>query len=264
MQKKLTKKQKVIQHILEGKSVEWVRRHEDISIRKIRQWLIEYGQSGRDAKILESHRSPNRVQPLSASQIKWVYHVMTTRSPRDLGLKKALWTGYFLEQVIKNWIKKDYQPVRTYELIKDFGIRFYNPVPKIQNEWVKDICRTAKAFGDQIIFIDCYPLKEFIEPVSVRDGKAAIVRTAERVTDKNVIFSFNQSKRGNRFLINRGKITVEIAKNFLEGLVHDHPVPAIIFVPSDSIFAKEEVIEFASTLFVKIKLHILPSTLDLK
>jgi transposase len=262
MQNKMTKKQRVIRHILDGKSAEWVRRHEDISIRKIRQWFKEYGRGGKEARALERPRSTNRVQPLSVDQLKWVYYILTSKSPRDLGLKKSLWTGHFLVQVIKNWIKKDYEPVRIYELVKDFGIHFYNPLPKIQDQWVKDICRMAKTFGDQIIFLDSYALKDSIELIPVHGTKAAIIRTVERATDKVVIFSFNQSKRANRFIVHQGAVTVGVAKDFLENLVHDHPFPTIIFVPSGSIFSHDEVVEFASTLFVKIRINVLPQILD--
>lgn len=254
------KKNKVIKWVVQGKPTEWIQRHEDISARTIRRWLLDYAISGKNADILEA-RPLARSQPLTAEQVKWVYHVITNKCPRDLGLEKLLWNSQLLGKAIRQWIKKDYRFNAGSLLLADLGIRYVNMIKFNMTPEVQEICSEAKQVGAQILYLDQFNLKSSfkIHPKANRQGGAAIVQKKGAPTKNFILYSYNQTKRGNKFLAVRNKPNDISAIDFLERLKHDFPALVYAFVSKDSCFFSEKVFEHASKNISQIKLFVLPS-----
>lgn len=247
-----SKKQRVIQKIIEGNSIDSVRRSESVSSKSIVKWLVEFVQGGRNLENLD--KPILRQQHLTAGHIEWVYHVLLHKSPKDMGIERFLWNGHLLQKTIQHWCTKSYPVGRVYSLLKDMGFQFENPTKyKLTSEVVKQY-RAAKPAKSQAFYLDFYSLKLGFKVVQGESGGAVIMRKIPVNTNHNVIYAFNLERNETRFITNEGPIDAKSAIRFLEYFSLDFPSPAFLVTPSHSVFSSAEVLEYAKLHFQQINL----------
>lgn len=244
-------RQRVIQKILEGASVDSVRREENLPSRLVLKWMTDFMRGGLELGLLDGQRPFARKQQLTSEQIRWVEHVLIHKTPEDFELTGSLWTGKLVGDLIRQWCKNEYHRSLSYNLLLDIGFEFEHPSKKkLSAESIKAI-ESAKPPGAQIIYADEMPLcSKFKVFESGGSGEGAtIVRHTEEKTEHTVLYTYNLSRKEIRFLVKEPVVSVDDIESFLIGFGSNFKSLALIVVPKDSIFASKEIKEFLSKHF---------------
>ena len=248
----LSKKQRVIQKILEGHPIDRVRSHEDVSRRMIQRWVAEFHLSGQELQCMDGSRSMYRHQQLSVGQINWLHYVLLSKCPKDFGFQNRLWTRNIIQKLIRHWCLGDFHCGEVYTLMGEMGFSFINPLPTVHKSpskrvqsWVaKDLAKIydfAKLTGSRIHCIGELSLQSCFQVVASPANRtgATIIRQAGHDSGNNVVFAFDQHKKGVRFIVRRGSVDIEAALDFIDRFSEDFPRPSILLVPKPSSFSSE-------------------------
>lgn len=270
MELQLNKKQKVIQRILNGDSIELVRRREDVSRRAIVRWFTEFQQSGLDINSVPGS-AVHRYQQLTTGQIKWLYHSLISKCPQDFGLFNRLWTRNIVQDLVKHWCLNTHHNADIYVLMSELGFEFINPLSnayKVKSDrlqvWLRgalpQIYDEARVRGAQVLCLGEHQLRSSCFQLIAKEGHpgSTIIRQPGWPSDKHVVFAFDQHKKGVRFLVHHGVTTVPVAIDFIDRFVNDFQRPAFLIVQKNSSFSSQAFKHYARTNLPTIKIFTLP------
>lgn len=88
-----------VRAVQSGQSPEEVARTLDVASSTVYNWLAKYRSGGWDS--LKRRKAPGRPPKISGRYLKWIYQLVTTKTPDQLSFPFALWTRSLIKDAIK-------------------------------------------------------------------------------------------------------------------------------------------------------------------
>ncbi|MFZ3230233.1 MAG: hypothetical protein WA160_08510 [Pseudobdellovibrio sp.] len=237
-----TKKQKVLQKIEEGLTIESVSTSNNIPINTIKKWIIEYTNSGKDLKLFQTEQATTRYQPLTVKQIEWIYFIILNKQPKNFSLDGFLWNRNTFQNLIRHWCKKTYPTDSCYRLMSDLGFEFPTTNIKAITNTRNGVVGTLKDEKYHLFYFDTYKLKKgfsLLSPTRKKQTGCSIQRIKEVDTDYVVIYGQSLQKKGVKFLVKPYPLEESAIDDFIEKFSKDvlGRICLIIKKDNDDIFS---------------------------
>lgn len=255
MRLKQSKKQIVLGLVSQGKSLEWISSHENVTVAAVRRWVNESLFAQDSVNISSSHSFSKHLCSLSPQQIKWIQYVLFNKSPKDFGFKTNFWTGTIFDKLCKNWCKKVFHVADSYKLFSFLGFE----IPKadiLQLTKLKSASsKQLTSFGsNQLFFLGNLSLYADYKMVPQRLIEGSVIfRTATPKRSGNLIYAFQKNK-GTRFFATTDAISIEMTAEFFLNLIEEANQNVVVVASKNSVFASKRFADFFERNFPASKL----------
>lgn len=257
-----------VRAVQSGQSPEEVARTLDVAPSTVYGWLAKYRSGGWDS--LKRRKAPGRPPKISGRYLKWIYQLVTTKTPDQLSFPFALWTRPLIKDAIKKKYGFDLSISSVGRLLAQLGLTCQKPLhkayeqnPDLVKEWLKKefpkIKRLARKEGADIYFGDEAGLRSDYHsgttwapkgqtPVSRKTGKRFSMNMISAVTSKGKM----------KFMTVKGKMNSSVFINFLEKLLKDSENPVYLIVDGHPSHKSKMVKYFIDQFDGWLKLFYLP------
>jgi transposase len=191
----------------------------------IYNWLAMYRGDGWDALDARKRGGPPRKLD---GRIRWVYHVVVGKDPRQYKFPFALWTRNAISTLIQKRYIIRLSANSVGRLLAQLGItpqkplwRAYQHDPERVWQWVEEeypsIAKEAKRRGAETWFADQWGLRSDYHAGITRGtkGKTPVVRSTGARHRLNLLSVVNRRGRI-RFMIEKGDVNVKVMCRFLD------------------------------------------------
>jgi transposase len=261
-------RKRAVSSVQGGESPEVVARALGISRVAMYKWLAKYRQGGWDA--LDAKKRGGRPPKLDGKAIRWVYHTVTTKDPRQMRFPFALWTTAMVAQLIWERLKIRLSRSSVSRLLTQLGLsaqrplwRAYQQNPEVVDRWLKEeypkIRALAAGYKAEIYFCDEAGVRSDFHAGTtwgVR-GKTPVVSSTGARFGLNLISAVNP--RGEmRFMVVKGCVGAKVFIEFIKRLIHGAKGIIFLIVDGHPAHRAKMVKNYVDTIGDRFRLFFLP------
>ena len=229
-----------VQRVEAGESPEDVIRVLGFARPVIYDWLAKFREGGLDA--LRAKAIPGRPPRLDGKQLRWLYQVVTTKSPLQYRFEFALWTRGMVRDLIRERFGVRLSDVSVGRLLRKLGLspqkplrRAYEQNPELVQTWLAEdfpkIQALAKKERATLYFSDEAGVRSDFHSGTTwaPKGQTPIIEATGQRYGMNIISAI--SPRGDmRFMTVEGRMNAGKFIEFLKRLLHNAKRPVFLIV----------------------------------
>jgi transposase len=259
---------RAVKRIRSGESPEVVARALGVNRTTVYDWLAKHREGGISA--LKERKAPGREPKLNGKKMKWLFDVLTQKSPLQLKFEYALWTREMIQKIIKDRYAIKLSLPSIGRLLAQLGFTCQKPLYKaiqknesLVQEWLKKIFPKIKKragiekadiyFGDAAhIRSDHHAGKTW----GIR-GKTPVVESSGARFGFSLISAIT-SKGQMKFMIKEGSVNSDVFIEFLKRLMKGARKKIFLIVDGGSSHVSKKTKAFVAQLAGKLELFYLP------
>ncbi len=229
---------RAVQQVQSGESPEVVIKALGFSRASIYNWLAWYRGGGWSA--LKAKPISGRPGRLRGKQIKWIYDMVTVKTPLQFKFPYALWTRAMISILIRRYLKVTLSITSVGRLLARLGLscqrplyRAYQQDPVSVKNWLHKeyprIRAMAKKMKAEIYFEDEAGIRSDFHAGTTRGvkGKTPVVKTTGGRFGVNMVSAV--SPRGlMRFMVVEGKVNAQSICDFIDRLMRGASRPIFL------------------------------------
>lgn len=257
-----------VRAVQSGDSPENVARTLDVAVSTVYNWLAKYRDGGWDE--LKRKKAPGRPPKIQGRYLKWIYDMVTSKTPDQLKFPFALWTRSLICEAIKNKYGIKLSTTSVGRLMAQLGLTCQKPLhkayeqnPDLVNEWLNKefpkIKQLARKEGAEVYFGDEAGLRSDYHSGTTWSpkGQTPITRKTGKRFSLNMISAVT-SKGKMKFMTVKGRLNSSVFIEFLKKLVSDSQNPIYLIVDGHPSHKSKRVKEFVDEFDGWLKLFYLP------
>lgn len=259
---------RAVQQVESGESPEAVIKALGFDRSRIYVWLAKYREGGEAA--LKAKPISGRPPTMSNKQLKYLYELLATQTPEQLGFEFALWTRALIRRLIRDRFGVRMSEVSVGRMLKRMGLSPQKPMRRAyeQNEdqvrqWKEIVYPRIQALAKQekavIYFADEASVKSDYHAGTTwaPKGKTPVVRATGQRFGLNMLSAI--SGRGHlRFMVTDERLTAALFCRFLKRVLRDAVQPVFLIVDNHPVHRSGEVKRFVAATEGKLRLFHLP------
>ena len=257
-----------VRAIQTGETPESVAQTLDVAVSTVYGWLAKYRDGGWNE--LKRKKAPGRPPKIQGRYLKWIYDMVTTKTPDQLKLPFALWTRSLIREAINKKYGFNLSITSVGRLMAQLGLTCQKPLqkayeqnPELVAKWLKKefprIKRLARKEGAEVYFgVEAGVRSAYHSgttwspkgqtPISRKTGKRFSLNMISAVTSKGKM----------KFMTVKGRMNGAIFIEFLKKLIKDSPGPVYFIVDGHPSHKSKRVKEFVAEFDGWLKLFYLP------
>lgn len=259
---------RAVNKVRAGESPEVVAQAIGVNRTTIYDWLAKHRDGGLSA--LKERKAPGRIPKLDGKKIKWIFDVLTQKSPQQLKFEYALWTREMLQKIIKDKFKISLSLPSIGRLLAQLGFTCQKPLYKaiqknesLVKEWLKKIFprikRRAGLEKADIYFGDAAHIRSDHHAGKTwgRRGETPVVKSSGARFGFSLLSAIT-SKGKMRFMIKEGSVNSAVFIEFLKRLILGSKKKVFLIVDGGSSHVSKMTKAFVESVSEKLELFYLP------
>lgn len=259
---------RAVMKIRSGVSPEIVAQSIGVNRTTVYDWLAKHRDGGISA--LKERKAPGRQPKLDGKKIKWLFDVLTQKSPQQLKFEYALWTREMIQQIIKDKFGINLSLPSIGRLLSQLGFTCQKPLYKaiqknesLVQEWLKkvfpQIKRRAKSEKADIYFGDAAHIRSDHHAGKTwgLKGKTPVVKSSGARFGFSLISAIT-SKGHMKFMVKEGSVNSDVFIEFLKRLMSGVNKKVFLIVDSGPSHISKKTKAFVESVSKKLELFYLP------
>lgn len=259
---------RAVKRIRSGESPEVVAQAIGVNRTTVYDWLAKHREGGLSA--LKERKAPGRQPKLDGKKIKWLFNVLTSKSPQQLKFEFALWTREMIQKIIRDEFGIKLSLPSIGRLLAQLGFTCQKPLYKaiqknesLVKEWLKKVfpqikSRASKEKAD-IFFGDAAHIRS-----DHHAGKTWALKGQTPIVKSNgARFGFSLisaiTSRGKmKFMIKEGGVDSNVFIEFLKRLIQGSKRKVFLIVDGGSSHTSKMTKSFVASVSKRLELFYLP------
>jgi transposase len=259
---------RAVQQVQAGESPEAVIKALGFSRACIYEWLAKFREGGWDA--LRAKPLTGRPRRLTGRQIRWIYQVVTMKSPLQLKFPFALWTRAMIAKLIVQEFGVRLSAVSVGRLLAQLGLTCQRPLyvayeqnPSLVEQWLKKeyprIRAEARKTRAEIYFGDESGVRSDGHAGTTWSpkGQTPIVMTTGQRFGLNMLSAVS-AKGLLRFMVVKGRVGSEQVCEFIRRLMYRAKRPIFLILDGHPMHKSKLVQQCEASYDGRLKLFFLP------
>jgi transposase len=259
---------RAVERVQAGESPEVVIRAMGFSRSCIYAWLARYRTGGWSA--LKARALKGRPLKIQAAQMRWLYRIITGKTPLQFRFEFALWTREIVRVLLREQFQLELSLASVGRLLKQLGLTCQRPLfrateqdPERVRRWLEEeypaIREQARHVGAEIYFGDEAGVRSDCHAGTTWgiQGQTPVVRSTGQRSSVNMLSAVS-ARGAMRFMLAKGKVNGPVFVEFLKRLMHNAPRPVFLIVDGGSYHHSRPVKDYVASLRGKLRLFFLP------
>lgn len=259
---------RAVKRIRSGESPEVVAQAIGVNRTTVYDWLAKHREGGLSA--LKERKAPGRQPKLDGKKIKWLFNVLTSKSPQQLKFEFALWTREMIQKIIRDEFGIKLSLPSIGRLLAQLGFTCQKPLYKaiqknesLVKEWLKKVfpqikSRASKEKAD-IFFGDAAHIRSDHHAGKTwgLKGQTPIVKSSGARFGFSLISAIT-SRGKMKFMIKEGGVDSSVFIEFLKRLIQGSKRKVFLIVDGSSSHTSKMTKSFVASVSKKLELFYLP------
>lgn len=259
---------RAVNKVRAGESPEVVAQAIGVNRTTIYDWLAKHRDGGLSA--LKERKAPGRIPKLDGKKIKWIFDILTQKSPQQLKFEYALWTREMLQKIIKDKFKISLSLPSIGRLLAQLGFTCQKPLYKaiqknesLVKEWLRKIFprikRRAGLENADIYFGDAAHIRSDHHAGKTwgRRGETPVVKSSGARFGFSLLSAIT-SKGAMRFMIKEGSVNSTVFIEFLKRLILGSKKKVFLIVDGGSSHVSKMTKAYVESVSNQLELFYLP------